>query len=216
MANSGWLAKVAAKGYADDMPENEYRTWLAEVAASLAEAARPGASFFFNHKLRWRDGEIFHPIEYVRDWPDWQLIQEIIWDRRCGFAFNCGLFAPSDERVYWLARKGARPTFNEGSARYLSVWDIPSNRTQKGSEKGHPCPFPLELASRCVSSTTSPDDLVLDPFAGSGTTGIAAIKAGRRCVLIEKDARYIPIILRRVAEARTPLFDRIANEDTDR
>jgi adenine-specific DNA-methyltransferase len=53
----------------------------------------------------------------------------------------------------------------------------------------------------------NPGELILDPFAGTGTTGVAALKTGRPCVLIERDARYIPIIERRIAEARTPLLD---------
>lgn len=52
-----------------------------------------------------------------------------------------------------------------------------------------------------------PGALILDPFAGTGTTLVAAMKTGRRCIGIENDPRYIPVIRRRVAGARTPLLE---------
>lgn len=73
----------------------------------------------------------------------------------------------------------------------------------------HPSIKPIEAMIQLIGRFTSPGDLLLDPFAGSGTTGVAALKTGRRAILIEKDARYIPVIERRIAEARTPLFDAI-------
>lgn len=207
MAKDGWLAKVESIGYADDMAEPDYRAWLAAVADSLATVARPGASFFFNHKIRYRGADVLHPMDYVREWPGWQLKQEIIWDKCGGIAFNCGRFAPADERIYWLVRDGAAPTWNAGSARMLTVWRISSASDTSPFRADHPCPFPPEIPARCIAATTMPGDIVLDPFAGSGTTAEACMKAGRRCIAIEKDERYIKTIYRRVSEARTPLFD---------
>ncbi len=52
-----------------------------------------------------------------------------------------------------------------------------------------------------VRKASLPNDLILDPFAGSGTTGVAAIAEGRRAILIEKEPKYAAIARRRVAEA---------------
>lgn len=209
MAENRWVAKISAKGYADDMSEPDYREWLKSVASSCARVVRPGGSMFFNHKIRWRDGVMFHPIDYVREWPDWKLRQEIIWDRCGGIAFNCGLFAPSDERIYWLVRPGADWTWNEGAASSLSIWRIPSNKHIRKSIKEHPCPFPTEIPARCMRAVTKQGDMVLDPFAGSGSTLVAAMKTGRRAIGIEMEPSYIPLIERRVEEARTPLLDNL-------
>jgi site-specific DNA-methyltransferase (adenine-specific) len=206
MQGNRWLSKVAAKGYVDDMQEADYLAWLASVADALARVARPGASFFFNHKVRWREGAMLHPIDYVRAWPGWTLKQEIIWDQAGAIAFNCGLFAPTDERIYWLVKPGAAPTWNPGAAGMLSVWRVDRNRHIKGSIVGHPCPYPVEIPKRCIEATTKPGDTVLDPFAGSGTTLVACMKTGRKCIGIELDPKYIPIIERRVKSAETPLF----------
>ncbi len=207
LAQSRWVAKVTTKGYVDDMPESEYRNWLASVASEMARVTKPGGSLFFNHKIRYRDGEAIHPIDYVRSWPEWQFRQEIVWDRAGGFAFNCGLFAMSDERIYWLVKPGSSWGWNDGAASMLSVWRIPSNKHINGSVKGHPCPFPLKIPIRCITAVTSPGGLVLDPFAGSGSTLVACQKTGRRGIGIELNEDYIKIIERRVADARTPLFD---------
>ena len=66
---------------------------------------------------------------------------------------------------------------------------------------GHPCPKPLEWGLSLVKMLTLRGDTILDPFAGSGPTAIAAMKEGRKCIIIEKDPRYCEIIRRRVREA---------------
>lgn len=66
---------------------------------------------------------------------------------------------------------------------------------------GHPTPKPLRLMEWLVVKACPPGGLVLDPFGGSGTTAIAAIREGRRCLLIEKEERYADIAQKRVTEA---------------
>ena len=78
------------------------------------------------------------------------------------------------------------------------VWDIPNVKANHPEQTLHPCQFPHELAERCVLAFTNPSDSVLDPFVGAGTTAIAAIKAGRRAVGIDKNAQYISLTRQRV------------------
>lgn len=66
---------------------------------------------------------------------------------------------------------------------------------------GHPTQKPLRLMRWCIQKLKG--QTILDPFAGSGTTGVAAILEGRRAILIEKDPRYCEIIRRRIAEAES-------------
>jgi DNA modification methylase len=61
----------------------------------------------------------------------------------------------------------------------------------------HPTMKPVELVERAIRNSSRPDDIVLDPFGGSGTTLIAADKAGRRARLMELDPRYCDVIIRR-------------------
>lgn len=71
---------------------------------------------------------------------------------------------------------------------------------------GHPCEKPVDLLSDLIKTSTRPGDLVLDCFAGSGATGIAAKVTGRRAILIEQEESYCQMIRRRL-ENDTPLFD---------
>ncbi len=81
--------------------------------------------------------------------------------------------------------------------------------TSSGEKNGHPCPKPLEWMRWLIRLTTRPGETILDPFAGSGTTGVAAMLEGRNAVLIEREPAYVEIIRRRLAEAE-PLFAEVA------
>lgn len=59
------------------------------------------------------------------------------------------------------------------------------------SEVPHPAAFPVELARRCILLGTRPGDVVLDPFSGSGTTGVAAAEARRQAILIEVNEQFV-------------------------
>jgi site-specific DNA-methyltransferase (adenine-specific) len=81
------------------------------------------------------------------------------------------------------------------------------------STRAHPAPFPLELANRLVRMFSFYGDTVLDPFAGTGTTLVAALNAGRNAIGVEIDAKYIEITKRRLHEV-TELFRQVQIEIT--
>jgi len=76
----------------------------------------------------------------------------------------------------------------------LDLWEIPA---ESATRIGHPAPFPVELPARLIELYTYRGDLVLDPFAGSGSTAVAAVAAGRHFAGYDLDESYI-----RLAEAR--------------
>ena len=198
-ATNKWLSKVSAVGYNDNMSEGDYCEWLKDVATEVARVLRPGGSYFFNHKVRYRDGWPVHPIDYVRSWPEFKMHQEIIWDRRGAFAFNCQKFAPSDERIYRMVKIGGIPYWNQAAAGFLSVWPISPLSGER--IENHPCPFPIEIARRCIIAACPPGGLVLDPFCGSGSTGKAALLEGFRFVGCELSPEYATIARARCEHA---------------
>jgi len=79
------------------------------------------------------------------------------------------------------------------------VWEIAAERATR---VGHPAPFPVELPLRLIELYTYRDDLVLDPFMGSGTTGVAAVRAGRRFVGYDTETTYVDIAEQRIRAER--------------
>ena len=79
------------------------------------------------------------------------------------------------------------------------LWDIPNVKSNHPEKTGHPAQFPIELVERCVLAMTNEDDWVLDPFAGVGSSFIAAIKRNRRAMGSEKEIRYVEIAQQRIA-----------------
>ncbi|HTT89678.1 MAG TPA: DNA methyltransferase, partial [Acidimicrobiales bacterium] len=81
----------------------------------------------------------------------------------------------------------------------LDVWEIPA---ESATRVGHPAPFPVELPARLIDLYTYRGDLVLDPFAGSGTTAAAAVRTGRHFVCYDLDENYISLAQKRVEQER--------------
>ena len=78
----------------------------------------------------------------------------------------------------------------------FNVWDTPAQKSRKDTR--HPAPFPLSLAQDHIASWSNEGDTVLDPFMGSGTTGVAAKSLGRRFIGIEMDETYFQIAKDRI------------------
>lgn len=85
----------------------------------------------------------------------------------------------------------------------LDLWEIPPERATR---VGHPAPFPVELPARLIQLYTYRGDLVLDPFVGSGSTAVAAVRTDRHFVGYDLDAAYIGRAEQRVAEERGRLL----------
>jgi site-specific DNA-methyltransferase (adenine-specific) len=85
----------------------------------------------------------------------------------------------------------------------LDVWEVPA---ESATRVGHPAPFPIELPARLIELYTYRGDLVLDPFVGSGTTAVAAVRAGRHFAGYDLDQSYIKLAEQRVETERQRLL----------
>ena len=81
---------------------------------------------------------------------------------------------------------------------YTDVWDFATVQFYKGK---HPCEKPLALMEHIITASSRPGDVVLDPFCGSGVTGIAARKHNRRFIGIERDPSWVETACRRIGAA---------------
>lgn len=100
-----------------------------------------------------------------------------------------------------LQRNASRLTKEEHEAWFRQIW-----RLTGASTKSHPAPFPLELAYRLVRMFSFTEDTVLDPFVGTGTTMVAAMRAGRHSIGIEVDPHYAAETLKRLERESNQLF----------
>ncbi len=81
-----------------------------------------------------------------------------------------------------------------------SVWHFP---TESAKRIGHPAPFPVELPYRLIQLYSFENEIVLDPFIGSGTTAIAALRSGRRFVGYENNSEYVSLSLKRIGKEQS-------------
>ena len=125
---------------------------------------------------------------------------------------SCKYFTHSTEQIIWAKKsEKAQHTFNyeamkeaddpKTGKQMLSLWSItPPKKSEKKFGK-HPTQKPLALLERIVLASTKPHHTVLDPFLGSGTTGVAALTHGRRFIGIEQEQEYLDMAKERMLEA---------------
>lgn len=213
----------------------EFLDMLREVFAECTRVLEPGGRIAVNvanlgrKPYRSLSADV---ISILQD--DLQLLLrgEVIWEKASTSSGSCawGSFAKASnpvlrdmtERVI-IASKGrfARAlSLKDRRARGLphestlandefvdvtrDVWRIDA---ESATRVGHPAPFPVELPRRLIELYTYEGDLVLDPFLGSGSTLVAAVRSGRRGVGFDLDPAYVEVARQRVAAERAALGD---------
>lgn len=181
--------------YDDEMPEGEYQKWQKSCIDEMVRICK--GSVFYNHKVRYayaRRGTYYHPMHWVYGY---EIRAEIIWDRCGAIPTKCPIFNNQDERIYQI---GKAKQWNGGT--YSTIWKIPPDK----NPKGHPCSFPIKLPSIAINTTTAKDDIVFDPFMGSGTTAMAAKQLNRNYIGIEINPEYCEIAKKRLLNTQESLF----------
>ena len=119
---------------------------------------------------------------------------------------SCRFFVHSTETILWAKKdlKKAKHKFNYSLMRELNggrqMKDVWESSLTKPSEKKcgkHPTQKPMEILERIVLASTDEGDLILDPFNGSGTTGIVANRLNRKYIGIEKEKEFLDLTIRR-------------------
>lgn len=143
---------------------------------------------------------IWHWAEAIRG-AGLDYVRACIWDKvDSAPQFTGDRPAASAEGIVIGHRRGKK-SWNGGGTR--GVFRHATN-AEKGA-KPHPSTKPEPLMAELVRLFTDHGDLILDPFAGSGTTAVAAKRLGRRCILIEQQEKYCEIAVRRLQQEALPL-----------
>jgi DNA modification methylase len=163
---------------------------------------------------------VFSDIESCSDWRNdleefgAHYISTPVWDRIGGApAFTGDRPAPAVETITLAHRKG-RKVWNGGGKRGIYSHPIVANRMGQHGSRIHTTQKPETLMLDLVADFTTADELVLDSHAGSGTTGVACLRLGRRCILIEKDPTYAALCIERMTaeEEQSTLLARRAGQ----
>lgn len=177
----------------DHMPWPLWCDWMDETIALCKVAASNVFSFLSQTAAR----------EYIRRGiypPDWQLV----WHKPLALSVCAAPFMPHWEPIfYWGNQKRTK----DGGA----LWggDVITCNVEIGTDRwGHPTPKPLRLMCEFVSKF---DGVILDPFAGSGTTLVAAKMLSKQAIGVEISEAYCEQIARRL-EQTAPMFRAVANQ----
>ncbi len=215
--------------YDDTRTEASYLAWMLQVATALRRVMKPESSFFLNisgsNSRPWLPFELI-----VRLRPLFVLQNHITWIKSISTPQeSVGHFKPlggkrflnhNHEHVFHLTLKGdvqldrlaigvpfkdksniARRGHAQDARCRGNTWFIPYRTVQTKAEKyNHPGTFPLDLPRWCIRLHGRPNALVLDPFAGTGTTLVAAALEGGIGMGVELDPAYVEIALSRLAE----------------
>jgi DNA modification methylase len=190
-------------GYADSLPEDTYQDQQVAFLRWCVSMLTDDGVLVYNHKPRRKNMGMIHPMQWLLRVPQLQLMEEIIWDRGSTHNHANRLFWPTTERLYVLRKAdGAYRFHNTPDLSFRSdLWKIPLS-SRRATEEGHACPFADGLAAEVINAFTQPGELVCDPYSGSGTTAVTAMKMGRSFVGTELSKTYHAQSMRRLSSRR--------------
>jgi site-specific DNA-methyltransferase (adenine-specific) len=171
-------------GQDDYLDLDVYFKWCSDWIAEIYRLLKPNGRFTLNHYLscgtsKRRYAQLFKLNE----------LAESIGFKHHGLVLHKG---------DWNIGKGTsdieKDEFMESTS---GVWKLSPERNRE-----HPAPFPLSMPLRCVKMFSFTDATILDPFMGSGTTGVACVQTGRNFIGIEIDPTYFAIAEKRIKEAQ--------------
>ena len=214
---------------------DEYRVFLESSIAQLKRVVRPGGSIFWQtgYTQRDRDSREIMPIDLLsHDFfchgPNrFALWDRIIWRYWGGHAFT-KKFTNKHETVMWYVKEGADPFFSVDAVRERAkeydkrnnfwgrnpgnVWEVDRVAFGMTEQTSHIAVFPEEVSERIIRACSQPGDMVLDPFAGSGTTLKVARGLGRRWLGIEISPLYSSEAAIRIGYQQPSETDSLASE----
>ncbi len=148
---------------------------------------------------------------------DYWILNDIVWIKSNPMPNFKGVrFTNAQETLIWAQKhRGARYTFNHRDMKALnedlqmrSDWRLPlctgKERIKINGSKAHATQKPEALLYRVILSSSSPDDIILDPFFGTGTTGAVAKKLHRHWIGIERDPEYVSLAQARIDAITAP------------
>jgi len=214
------------KAYESVLPLDDYLDWCEKWLAEVYRLTKNNGSFWLNlGYLSIKSVAKAVPISYlIWDRIPFFLIQEVVWNYGAGVAGR-KFYSPRNEKFLWYVKNEQNYVFNldevrDPDVKYpnqkkngkikvnplgknpTDVWSfkkVTSGRNRSSKERtSHPAQFPERVIERIIKASSNKNDLVFDPFIGSGTTAVVAINLGRKVIGFEINEDYCQIAADRI------------------
>ncbi len=167
---------------------------LDDMAKVFYRAIRRGGTVIVWYDI-WKIGRLKEAMETA----GFKMLRQIIWQKTNPVPLNMrSTYLSNSREMAVVGVKGGKPTFN--SEYDIGVYEFAIPR--HNGNRLHPTQKPLSLFDMLVLKHSNQDDLVVDPFLGSGTTAVAAVKNQRRFAGCDLDSKYVEIARERVSVCR--------------
>ena len=192
----------------DIFTKDEYSQFTLDWVSEILRVVKPNGNIFVFGSFH----SIFTLGFILQNIFDRRIITQIVWYKpNAQPNITCRMFTESTEFIIWAVnnerKKAKNWTFNYHAMKAMNnnkqmrnMWEIPLTKPSERRYGKHPTQKPLAVVERLILAGTNADDLILDPFAGSGTTGIGAQKHNRKWVMIEKEESHNQIARKRIDE----------------
>jgi site-specific DNA-methyltransferase (adenine-specific) len=180
------------------------RSWL----KAFRRVLKPAGTIWVSGTLH-----VYLSVGMAMQQEGYRILNDIVWEKPAPPPnLGCRCFTHSTEILLWAtkAKKGGkeRYTFNygdmkdeNGGKQMKNVWKMmPPNSEEKKYGK-HPTQKPVSLVARCLRASSNKGDLIVDPFAGSGTTGVAALQLDRKFLGCEREEKYVRLAIKRISHS---------------
>ena len=180
------------KGFKDKIPEDEYKKSQLELLNECYRIVKDDGWMFYNHKNRIIKGTTSSPLEWILQ-SKWNLSQIIVLDFGATANVDKRRFFPVHELIFVLNKDIKQKLHNEDCL--TDVWKM---KKVPRKISGHPATFDIELPLRCIKASTQENDIVYDPYSGTGTTLLAAKQLKRQYIGSEISDDYYQLSAKRV------------------
>ena len=196
----------------DRYSDDDYAKFTIKWIEEIIRIVKPNGNLiiFGSYHNIYRIGSILQDF-------DRKIINSIVWYKRNAFPnITQRMLCESTEHIIWAVnenqKKATKWVFNykdlkemNGGTQMRNMWDIISTRKSEKTHGKHPSQKPLEVIRRLVVGGSNKNEMIIDPFMGSGTLPVIACQLQRKFIGIDNDKEYCGIALKRVKEIQNTL-----------
>ncbi len=225
-----WVTSDGRHAFSDTWPSlDSYVAWLRRLVVGLHDVLTPNGSLYLHidpkvsHRARAVLDDVFGPDNFMRE-----IAWRIGWVS--GYKSAADNWVRNHDAILYYVKDRQNYVFNKSYVPYPTgyrrrdgkpgsgqgfpiedVWNVGQHdrldsiqiKSLSREKSGYPTQKPVALLERIVAASSNPNDVVLDPCGGSGTTAVAALKLGRKAILIDSSPVAVEVARRRLGKPRT-------------